>query len=89
VPDYANDPVQSYAIDERMKQLGRADRYLTELSKSTTGLEYRALRSQWRWATSVGSQSVKCCSDKRDHSVLLVDRFLDDNLIYDDEVLCK
>ena len=27
--------------------------------------------------------------DKRDHSVLLVDRFLDDNLIYDDEVLCK
>lgn len=25
--------------------------------------------------------------DKRDHSVLLVDRFLDENLIYDDEVL--
>lgn len=27
--------------------------------------------------------------DKRDHSVLLVDRFLDSNLTYDDEVLCK
>jgi hypothetical protein len=27
--------------------------------------------------------------DKRDHSVLLVDRFLDSKLTYDDEVLCK
>jgi hypothetical protein len=27
--------------------------------------------------------------DKHDHSVLLVDRFLDSNLTYDDEVLCK
>jgi hypothetical protein len=27
--------------------------------------------------------------NKRDHSVLLVDRFLDNNLIYDDEVLSK
>jgi hypothetical protein len=26
VPDYANDPVQAYAIDERMKQLGRSAR---------------------------------------------------------------
>jgi hypothetical protein len=33
VPDYANDPVQAYAIDERMKQLGRSERYLKELSK--------------------------------------------------------
>jgi hypothetical protein len=27
--------------------------------------------------------------NKRDQSVLLVDRFIDNNLIYDDEVLCK
>jgi hypothetical protein len=30
VPDYA----QSYAIDERMKQLGRSERYLKELSRA-------------------------------------------------------
>jgi hypothetical protein len=35
VPDYANDPVQAYAIGERMKQLGRSERYLLELSKTT------------------------------------------------------
>jgi hypothetical protein len=35
VPDYANDPVQAYAIDERMKQFGRSEQYLKELSKIT------------------------------------------------------
>ena len=28
VPEYANDPVQAYAIDERMKQLGLSARYI-------------------------------------------------------------
>lgn len=44
VPNYANDPVQSYAIDERMKQLGRSERYLTELSKITKA---KKLPSEW------------------------------------------
>ena len=47
MPDYANDPVQSYAIDERMKQLGRADRYLRELSKIT-----KANKLPLEWATA-------------------------------------
>jgi hypothetical protein len=33
VPDYANDPVLAYAIDERMKQLGRWERYQKELAR--------------------------------------------------------
>jgi hypothetical protein len=39
VPDYVNDPVQAYAIVERMKQLGRSERYIKELSKVTKGQE--------------------------------------------------
>jgi len=35
VPHYSTDPVNAYAIDERMKQLGRAERYAKELSKIT------------------------------------------------------
>src|SRR5690242_21277376 len=33
VPDYANDQHQAYAIDERMRQLGRSERYIKELAK--------------------------------------------------------
>jgi len=44
VPDYANDPVQAYAIDERMKQLGRSARYLKELSRITKA---KNLPSEW------------------------------------------
>jgi hypothetical protein len=32
---YSTDPVNAYAIDERMKQLGRAEQYAKELSKIT------------------------------------------------------
>src|ERR671915_565707 len=32
VPSYSSDPVHAYAIDERLKQLGRSERYLKELS---------------------------------------------------------
>jgi hypothetical protein len=35
VPSYSTDPVLAYAIDERIKQLGRKDRYLKELAKIT------------------------------------------------------
>ena len=44
VPDYANDQRQAYAIDERMKQLGRTARYLKELVKITKATN---LPSEW------------------------------------------
>jgi len=31
VPSYSTDPVHAYAIDERMKQLGRSEQYAKEL----------------------------------------------------------
>ena len=33
VPHYSTDPVNGYAIDERMKQLGRAEQYAKELAR--------------------------------------------------------
>jgi hypothetical protein len=33
IPSYSTNPVLAYSIDERMKQLGRLDRYQNELSK--------------------------------------------------------
>lgn len=33
VPDYAGDQRQAYAIDERMKQLGRSEPFLRELAR--------------------------------------------------------
>jgi hypothetical protein len=35
VPSYSTNPLQAYPIEERMKQLGRLDRYQKELSKIT------------------------------------------------------
>lgn len=35
VPSYSTDPVHAYAIDERLKQLGRSERCLKELSRIT------------------------------------------------------
>jgi hypothetical protein len=35
VADYANESVHSYAIDERIKQLRRSERYVRELSQIT------------------------------------------------------
>ena len=46
VPDYANDIRQSYAIDERMKQLGHTARYLKELERMT-----KAKKLPTEWAT--------------------------------------
>jgi hypothetical protein len=36
VPNYSTNPVNAYAIDERMKQLGRSEQYANELSRVTT-----------------------------------------------------
>jgi hypothetical protein len=46
VPDYANDQRQAYAIDERMKQLGRSEQYREELSRITKAKQLPA-----EWAT--------------------------------------
>lgn len=46
VPSYSTNPVHAYAIDERMKQLGRSEKYLKELSRIT-----RANRIPADWAT--------------------------------------
>ena len=44
VPAYSTDPVHAYAIDERMKQLGRWERYERELSRVTKA---QNLSSEW------------------------------------------
>jgi hypothetical protein len=46
VPRYSTNPVHAYAIDERMKQLGRSERYAKELSRIT-----RAKKIPTDWAT--------------------------------------
>jgi hypothetical protein len=46
VPAYSTDAGQAYAIDERMKELGRLERYDKELSKIT-----KAKNLPPEWAT--------------------------------------
>jgi hypothetical protein len=46
VPPYSTDAGQAYAIDERMKELGRLERYDKELSKIT-----KAQNLPPEWAT--------------------------------------
>lgn len=46
VPDYAKDTVQAFAIDERMKQLGRSAQYFKELARLT-----KAAKLPEGWAT--------------------------------------
>ena len=44
VPNYSTNPLQAYPIEERMKQLGRLDRYQNELSKITQATN---IPSEW------------------------------------------
>jgi len=44
VPNYSTNPLHSYPIEERMKQLGRLDRYQKELSKITQATN---IPSEW------------------------------------------
>jgi hypothetical protein len=46
VPSYSTNPVHAYAIEERMKQLKRSEKYLRELSRIT-----RAKNLPPDWAT--------------------------------------
>jgi len=44
VPDYSGDQRFAYAIDDRMKELGRRERYLKELSRLTRS---QGLPAEW------------------------------------------
>jgi hypothetical protein len=44
VPSYSTNPLHAYAIEERMKQLGRLDRYQTDLAKITHS---KNIPSEW------------------------------------------
>ena len=46
VPNFSTNPILAYAIDDRMKQLGRSERYQKELAKIT-----RAKNLPPEWAT--------------------------------------
>jgi len=56
VPDYANEQLQAYAIDERMKALGRLDRYQKALATIMKGKNLPA-----EWATpEIRLMGTKC-----------------------------
>jgi hypothetical protein len=44
VPNYSTSPLHSYSVENRMKQLGRMDRYQKELSKITRS---KNIPSEW------------------------------------------
>ena len=44
VPSYCTDLVHAYTIDERMKQLGRSEQYLKELSRITRSFAGKILQ---------------------------------------------
>jgi hypothetical protein len=44
VPNYSTNPLHSYSVENRMKQLGRLDRYRKELSKITHN---QSIPSDW------------------------------------------
>jgi hypothetical protein len=44
VPDYSTNPLHAYPIEERIKQLGRSDRYRKQLSKIT---QAKNIPSEW------------------------------------------
>jgi hypothetical protein len=62
VPDYAGDPSQGYAIDERMKLLGKAAEYLKQLAVMT-----RANKLPLDWATSEQRSRAAIAAMTRKH----------------------
>jgi hypothetical protein len=56
VPAYASDPVHAYAIEDRMKQLGRWDRYDKELSRITKS---NNLPRDWATAEQRSKAAIK------------------------------
>ena len=62
VPDYSNDPTRAYAVDERMKQLGRFGQFLKELSKLTKA---ESLPIEWATPEQRCSAAMKVLGGKR------------------------
>jgi hypothetical protein len=62
VPDYSNDPVHAYAIDERMKQLGRWEAYVRELARMT---EAQGLPRDWATPEQRSRAATKILGSKR------------------------
>jgi hypothetical protein len=60
-PDYSNDPSQAFAIDERMKQLGRWDQYMKELSELT---KTKNLPREWATAEQRSRAAIKVLARK-------------------------
>ena len=46
IPYYSTNPIHAYSIEDRMRQLGRLDQYLRELSRLTRGTSIPSF-----WAT--------------------------------------
>ena len=61
VPDYS-DPAEAYAIDERMKQLRRWDRYVKELSELT---REKNLPSDWATPEQRSRAAIKVLAKSR------------------------
>ena len=62
VPDYANDPNEASAIDERMKQLGRGELYDKELARITKAA---GLPTGWATPEQRSRAAVKVVNIKR------------------------
>jgi hypothetical protein len=62
VPDYAADPAQAHAIDERMKQLGRGALYDKELARITKAA---GLPTGWATPEQRSRAAVKVVNIKR------------------------
>ena len=60
VPDYTNDQRQAYAIDDRMKQLGRWERYNHELTRIT---KVKNLPPEWATPEQRSRAALKVLGD--------------------------
>ena len=62
VPDYAGDASQAYAIDERMKQLGKESAYLKELARIS---RTKDLPPEWATPEQRGRAAVAVLGGRR------------------------
>src|SRR5262245_36203855 len=67
VPNYSTNPLHSYSVENRMKQLGRMDRYQKELSKISTSknipLDWATPDQRCRAAIkAVGHSNLQACT---------------------------
>ena len=58
MPNYSGNPLHAYAIEDRMKQLGRLDRYQKELAKITHAND---IPSEWALTGSTLSGCDQGC----------------------------